>query len=62
MLRQEFKDKYESCQHQWMPHFDHKIDQTPTSLRVAVGILCQKCGMWRTKVLELRFPDTIVNE
>lgn len=53
---------YTTCEHEWVPHFNQTIDKTDTSMRVGVCILCTKCGMFRTKVLELRFPKEIVKE
>lgn len=55
------KDKYENCNHIWHPQFHELIDKTKTTMRVAVAINCEVCGMWRTKVLEFRFPEYINN-
>lgn len=49
----------DECEHQWLPHFHELIDKTPTTMRVGVCILCEKCGMFRTKVLEFRFQNEI---
>ena len=53
------KKKYEDCKHEWTPHFHEVVDKTKTTMRVAVCITCKKCGMFRTKVLELRYPENI---
>lgn len=53
---------YITCEHEWLPHFNEVIDKTDVSMRVGVCIVCKRCGMFRTKVLELRYPKEIVNE
>lgn len=53
------KNKIDNCEHCWNPFFNELIDKTPTSMREAVCILCEKCGMFRTKVLEIRYQREI---
>lgn len=54
------KTKIEICPHKkWKPHFHELIDKTPKTMRVGVCVMCEECGMLRTKVLEFRFPEQI---
>lgn len=48
-----------NCNHNWLPFFEEKIDHEKDTMRVGACIVCAKCGMFRTKVLEFRFPEKI---
>lgn len=56
MLNKNFKNKYDNCDHKWKPFFHEVIDKTETKMRVSACISCSECGMFRTKILEFRYP------
>ena len=41
----------EVCRHRWIPLGFQKVSTDETKVEVIAGIVCELCGMFRTKIL-----------
>ena len=45
------RDKDDTCKHRWIPLGFQKVSTDETKVEVIACIVCELCGMFRTKIL-----------
>ena len=45
------KERENTCKHEFEPLGFEKISESQTNVEVIAGIVCKRCGMFRTKIL-----------